>query len=463
MTTAVSPGVVRKWPRRAVLLGLVVAVIVAAVGVGWRAWHRTMPPALPEINLEGADPEVVSTLQAARRHVRENPTSVAAWGRLGRLLRASDYREAAVACFAEARRLDPRSASWPYLQGEALAQRDPEAALPHLERAEALCGGGPESVAVQMRLAGVHMAMGHYEEAESHLRRAEKTDPENLLAQLRLGLVAYARGDLASSRDHLLRCRESPFTRQKACAQLAAVYERLGDAADAGEYSKRAAAAAPDRNWPDPFLIEITALAVGRGNRLREVEQLESQKRYAEAVARLRELLAEDPSDQGYVGLGKNLAQLGHSTAAEEALRTALRLSPDNVLAYYYLSQLAWARGEQRRQQQPSDPEALADFRAAADYAGRALARKQDHALARMILGRSLKRLDKAEEAMAALREAVRCGPELSETHLALGELLAESGQEPEARSQLEQAVQLADPDDSRPRAALERLGRKKP
>jgi cytochrome c-type biogenesis protein CcmH/NrfG len=70
----------------------------------------------------------------------------------------------------------------------------------------------------------------------------------------------------------------------------------------------------------------------------------------------------------------------------------------------------------------------------------------------------AVKSLGERDEALASLRTAVRCDPELPEPHLYLGEMLLEDGHTGEAREHLEQAVQLAGPDDPRPRAALERL-----
>jgi tetratricopeptide (TPR) repeat protein len=444
---------------RRVVLVLAGAALAAALGWGgWCAWRRHTAPAPPDVLLREEDPELAAAVEAARQQVRRRPGSAAAWGDLGGLLRAADYREQAADCFAQAERLAPQDPRWPYLRGEALQQLDPDAALPHLERAVALYrDGDARGVVPRLRLAEVLLARGRSDDAEARLNQARALEPNNLSVLLDLALAAYARDDLEASRALLLRCQHSAFTRRRAAAQLALVSERLGDARAAADYSRRAAALPPDAHWVDPLLAESPGAHLGRPSRLRAVEQLEAQGRLAEAVQMLGEIVAESPDPQAYVGLGKDLAQLGRSREAEEALRTAVELAPDNVQAYYLLSKMKWMEAE-RRWQEGDRAGARDQFRTAADYARQALARKPDHALALLFLGLSQKYLDQRDEALESFRLAVECAPELPDPHLYYGEALAEAGRQAEARTQLEQAVHLARADDPRPREALARL-----
>ena len=50
---------------------------------------------------------IVAALAQARAAVQESPRSAAAWGRLGMVLAAHDFRAEANACLAQAERLDP--------------------------------------------------------------------------------------------------------------------------------------------------------------------------------------------------------------------------------------------------------------------------------------------------------------------------------------------------------------------
>jgi tetratricopeptide (TPR) repeat protein len=454
MTT--SPDVSRSAavrPRRWVLL---VAILAggAALGVfGWR-WYTAPQP--PVIDLSGADPAIARAVDAALAKVREQPRSLEAWAHLGQLLRASNYLEAAVLCFAQAERLDPRNPRWPHLQGEGLLLRgDSDAALPHLQRAAARYEGEYQNeLAPRLLLAEVLLAGGRYDEAEEQLRRAHEVDESHPAIPLGLGLAAYARDDFGSSQKYLERAQHGVATRQRACARLAALYARQGDAAKAAQYERRARTLPPDPGWIDPYVMECLRRAVGKPSRFRYVEGLEAQGRAGEAAQMLREMLAEGPDYRVYVGLGKNLIQAGDLDGAEEALREAIKMTPDNVQAYYFLSKLFWARAEQ--QAYKNETRNLYDRAAAA--ARKALAQKPDHALAHVLLGLSLRRLGLREEGLASLRTAVQCGPDLPDPHLYLGEALADEGQESEARRHLDLALELARPDDPRPRAALDRL-----
>jgi tetratricopeptide (TPR) repeat protein len=422
-------------------------------------WRRQAAPVPPEIPVTGTDPELIRAIEAARSRVRQNP-SADAWGDLGKLFRGCKFVEQAAACFAEAERLAPADARWPYLRGEAIQVCDPDAALPHLRHAVDLADRGTDAAGgpMRLRLAEVLLAGGQYDAAEGALRRALADDPEDPNVHLGLGLLAGARGDLDESLAHLLRCLDSPFTQRRACAQMAVLAQRLGDPAAAEEYSRRARALPPDVPPADPLTAVSIRALTGKQARFTFVDHLKNQRRYAEAVFLLQQMAAEDPDYRVYVALGENLAQVGRWQDAERALRLALDEAPDNVHANYFLGKIQFARAEQLWNQPDGPDQAVAQFRAAADRARQALAGKPDDRGAYLLLGRSLQYLGERPQALDALRRAVECGPENPDVHLYLGQALAEEGRENEARAELEQAAALAGPDDPRPREALEQL-----
>jgi tetratricopeptide (TPR) repeat protein len=452
----------RRRRRLVFLVCLVPCLLVLLLGLGWYGWRRYAAPAPPEVPSSDDNPELAEAVAAARRQVSREPYSAAAWGRLGEILRAAEYRDQAAVSFAQAARLAPKDFRWPYLQGEALQQRDPDAALPPLRRAVERCGpDDADALFPRLRLGEVLLAKGDYDDADAQLRSALQADQDNASVHLDLGLLASERGDLEGALEHLLRpqvAQHSLFTRKKACARLAEVYQRLGDTAAAARYSKQAADLPPDAHWIDPILMEVLRLAVGWPARFRDVERLEVQGNYREAVDQLQEMLAQSPDYRTYVALGKNLGKLGDYRGAEQALRTAIQLAPDNAQAHYRLGMLSWVQARAGWEAGTDRDKALARFRDAAASARLALAQKPDYAEAHMILGDSLVHLGERAAGLAELRQAVQCGPDLADVHFYLGEALAADGQEAEARRQLEQAVQLAGPGNPRPRQALERL-----
>jgi Flp pilus assembly protein TadD len=455
----VNPQRATSRRARLVLGVLLLGVVAGLAGLGWYAWRRYHAPLLPDIPLDGADAAVAEAVQDAREQVRRSPYSAEAWGKLGTVLRASGYLAQAAVCFGQAGALDPRNPRWPYLQGEALLMRgDADAALPPLRRAAELpTPDDGDPLAPPLRLAEALLAAGQPDEAEAALRRAQEAEPDHPAVQLDLGILAYQRDDLKASRAQLERCQHSPFTQKRACAQLAVVCGRLGDPAAAQEFARRAAALPPDAHWTDPWVRECLRQAPGKPGRFRYIEGLEANGRYADAVQELRRLQQEGPDYRVLVGLGKDLAQTGDFTGAQQALRDALHLSSESVQAHYYLAKILWARAEKKWE--AGDREgARALYQAAAEEAGRALKSKPDHAEAHMILGLCQERLGRRANALASLRTAVACGPELADPSLHLGELLAADGRTDEARAHLEHALRLARPDDRRPREALERL-----
>jgi tetratricopeptide (TPR) repeat protein len=438
------------------LIVLVAAAMVSASS--WYAWRHHTAPVPPEIAPADVEPALGELIQAARDKVQHQPYSATAWGELGKLFRECNLSERAATCFAQAEQLEPAEPRWPYLQGEALLTSDPDGALPHFLRAAQRCDQvDADNIAPALRLAELLLTKGDYGEAEVWLRRARQIEPDNPTVLLNFGFLAYARDDLKTSRQYLQICQHSPFTQQRACAQLAAICQRQNDATKATEYSTRAHTLPKDLPWPDPFRSLSPRTLVGKQARFEYLDRLHNQKRHAEAVQLLREMEADGPDYRVWVGLGKNLAELGQLSEAAEVLGKAIQLASENAGAYYYRSKVSWALAEQQWQH-GDQARAKELFHAAVADARQAIAHKPDHALAYTILGRSLERLGQHREALAALRQAVQCGPDLAEPALHLGEMLAADGQTVEARHYLERALQLAGPDDPRPRLALDRL-----
>jgi len=508
MTTAISgpppagggPGPGGSAPavrrlRRLLLVALLVAGTALAAGLGWYGWRWLAAPAPPVVNLDDADPVVAAAVRAAQQNIRKDPYSVAAWGALGKLLRASGYLPDAAACFDQAGRLDPADPRWPYLAGEALAQRDPEAALARLRRAVELCDrSGEENLAPRLRLAELLLARGPagQAEAEAVLRRALEVDRNDPSVYLDLGLLAYERDDLKEARCDLERCQSSPHTHQRACGRLEEVCRRLRDARAAADYARKAAAGGADSHWADPWLADALQQGVGVVDCFRRVDALEAQGRTGliQAVEVLHETAEKSPDYRVYVALGKDLALLG-DPAAEDALRQAVRLAPDKAQAHFYLSKVLWARGEQRRK--GGDAEAARkDYEESAGEARLALARQPDDGPTHTFLGLALKGLGRRGDAAAAFRAAAACGGGDAEPYLFLGELLAEDIRAApalraaaacggdagpyvflaellaedvragEARAALGEAVRLSAPTDARARDALARLDKPK-
>jgi tetratricopeptide (TPR) repeat protein len=405
-------------------------------------------PIPPEAMSDNLEPAVVAAVRSARDHVLREPRSAKAWGELGEVFLANELEAESRPCFAEAERLDPGDPRWPYFQaGPLLNQGEREAALPQLLRAVERCSDKDDgAAAVRLLLAEALMTLGRFDEAGAPIRHILDRWPQDDRANFDAGRLATLRQDWETARVHLLRCLGSPFTRQSASAQLAAVYERLGDSAEADQFRARADRLPKDLPWEDPFVNEYLLLSAKKRNRLRRAESLQAAGHYPEAVAVVRPMTSEYPDDYlPSLLLGQCLAQMRDYPGGELALRQALRLAPDKVQTHYYLALLLFEEGEEvSKQGDEKRQRAEALFREAEASARQALALKPDYGFAHMALGLSLKHLGRRSEALTALRQAVRCNPEFADLHLRLAELLAEEGQNDEARSDFEQALRLA-------------------
>jgi tetratricopeptide (TPR) repeat protein len=439
--------------RRFVLA--VVALLVAGGVAGglWWWWprggrqQRVEPPV---IDLEGEnDPVLARAVESARAKVLREPASAEAWGWLGKTLLANGFGEDSRACFAEASRLDPADARWPYLRGVAQQAVSLDAALPYFEEAVKRVGrGGPAASAVRLRCAEALMRKGETAEARTVLRDVLELEPDNLSALLALGILAMDANDLDTASLHLLRCADSPLTRQRATTRLAALAARQGDTAAAERYRKQARQYPRDPEGPDPYTKEYKDLLVGRRARLLRAEGLLGSGAVEEAAQILQPLAeAEDAEPEAQVKLGMAWAMLGRYREAEAVLRRDLARGHDQAQAHYFLCVALFHQAEQSG--------ARAGFEEAAGEARLALARKPDHAFAHLYLGLALRKLEKLQEAMPELEQAVRFSPEAADPHLHLGQALLEAGRKEEGFAHLEKAVELAADTDLRPREAL--------
>jgi tetratricopeptide (TPR) repeat protein len=417
---------------RTLLLLAAAFVSLAAAAAGY-LWYRQSsagdPP--PAIDLTGADPEVARAVEAARAAAAQSPRSAAAWGRLGMVLAAHDYRREAEPCLARAEQLDPREPRWPYLRGLALLQGNPEAAIPPLGRAADLCPDGPETPRLQ--LGEALLALGRLDEAEPLFEHTLRGSPQHPRAHLALARIALARDRPDEALEHLGPAAGHPGTRKAAQLLLAEVQQRRQDAAAADRARALAGRLPDDPPWPDPFVEEMMQLQQGRQARLARADRLLEQDRVPEAVALLRETAGEYP-DAAWVwlALGRAYVQRGDVPAAEPAFRRALALEPDLIEGHFYLGVALFGRDDAAG--------AAASFR-------RATQLKPDYAVAHYNLGQCLLRIGDRAGAREAFATAVRCKPHYAEAHTNLGKLLKEDGRYPEALAHLREAVRLSPAD----------------
>jgi tetratricopeptide (TPR) repeat protein len=450
-----SAGTTASPTRRGRGLALAVGAGLLAAAGGAAAWYfgRTPAPTPPAVSTEGVDPAVAAAIDRARQEVLARPRNAAAWGELGQALRAYGWKPEAVRCFAEAERLDPQDARWPYLTGvmNLLTADDP---VPPLRRAVAR--GHPEPAyrdAARLRLAEALLDARALDEAEELFREAlDPNSPQGVRAAYGLGVVAAARGDVKAAAARFGPIAADPHVRKKVAAQMARLARRAGDEAAAARHERDAARPPEDQPWPDPFVSEYRR-GEGRKARTDRADSLAARGRVNEAIQAYRELAGEFPDGQSYLTLGTVLVRAGRYAEAAPALRESLRFAPDQPQALTFLA-VARFREAESQADRALARELLLE---AVEHATRAGELKPDAALAHLTRGQALARLGQPAAA-DALRRAIAASPELAEAHLSLGEVLAGAGRADEAVRELRLAEQLADPGDDRAKQALARV-----
>jgi tetratricopeptide (TPR) repeat protein len=434
--------------NRKLLIGS--ALVVLGAAAAWWGWHWHTTPVPPHVALEGVDEEMADLVRQGLDEVRRQPRSAESWGKLGMILAANSFDEPAAVCFVHAERFDPRSPRWPALHGIVLLGRDGPAGILLLKQALALRPGPADRAAILSRLAHVLVEDGQLDDAEARVNELRSLEGDSGRVHFGLALVARARDDRAGAREHLNLLTDDPYARKQALTLLASLSR------DDPALWQQASQLPPDLNWPSPFEDDMRSFKVDRMKRIAQYWDLSRQGRQDEAFDFLQRLAAQAPDEGICFILGFELYKANRFDEAADALQTALRFNVGNVKAQLFLGAALLQRGEKLLRDGRDSEAALDLFRQAIACEDRTLKLQSDSGQAHLIRGRALKYLGRTEEATQALRQALLYQPEFAEIHLTLGELLAEAGQLDEGLAHLENAVRVAGPDSTRPRAALD-------
>src|SRR5260370_29859072 len=133
-------------------IGAAILLLAVSVAGGWW-WLRRPAPVVPPLPGAIEDPEVRGAVERARQKVLDMRNEAAAWGVLGMTLEAHLYEVEADRCFAEAARLDPADARWPYFRGLYALQNDPDHAVPLLRQAASKQSSPETASLIRLRLA----------------------------------------------------------------------------------------------------------------------------------------------------------------------------------------------------------------------------------------------------------------------------------------------------------------------
>ncbi len=420
---------------RAVLGALALTTWLAACGTGPGPESEVGEAVdVPLPDMTDMEPQVEERLRETRAAVVAEPGSAEAWGRFGMVTHAHELWAEALVAYAQAGRLDPGDARWPYYLGDVLSVvgTDLEAAARAFRRALEL---RPGYAPAHMRLGRVLLADDRAAAAAAELERALELEPDLQPARVTLAQIRLSEGDLEASEAMLEEVLEHQPRHAQALSTLGQVYMRQGRRDEARAVAERARSAAIYNLFDDPMMAPVVAEGVSsvlvweRAKAFLDNGDYEQARRGLEQVVRLRPADA-DVHQQLATAYG-NLGELGRT---RRHLERTVALASDRPGAWMQLATVQLEQG---------------DAAAAIASLERLLELAPEDPDARWLLGRARVRAGDLEGGLATFERAAAAGVEVPVwAHNEWGSALAQSGRPDDALEQFRAAL-AADPDDA--------------
>jgi tetratricopeptide (TPR) repeat protein len=346
VAVALRPRNVEAWSGYTVMLEKQGRVEEAAAGSrravelepnSCSAWMARAGALTMSGDLDGASQARRRAIELLREQVAKDPEDDEAWVCLGINLERAGERQAAVEANREAARLAPHNA-WARHNVGALLRKagKPAEALPWLEEAARLA---PDSAYILGTLGLARADAGDGPGAEGALRRAVEMQPYYLPAYGTLADVLGRRGDRAGSqaalRTGLRMCGEvlQKYPKNFRAEFLTGYYLwKVGDLAESVKHTRKAIES-------DPSNADAYAnLSIALHNLGLLDEAVEASRQGARRA---------EPSALVFNDLAFDLVEKGDSLdEADQAIRRALAIDPDNDLATLTQAEVLRARGK---------------------------------------------------------------------------------------------------------------------
>jgi tetratricopeptide (TPR) repeat protein len=417
--------IARLKPSRYTVVALWLAVIAC------RAPARPTLHAASLPDLSRAAQSVQSQLRGqynALTRVTANPKAspgelADAYGAMGMLLMAAEYREAAEPYLLNAEALAPDAFKWRYYLAHLYrAAGDSAKSQAELERVIQL---QPRNVSALVWLGETFLDQGRPEAAQPLFERALADDPQSIAALVGLGRAALSRSDYVHAVDRLERALALDSRAGPIHYQLAMAYRGLGqqDKADAHLRLRVPGTIRPS----DPLMAELeTILESPVAYEVRGAKALE-ERDFTAAVKYFRKGIDLAPGEPAlHHKLGTALYLSGDPQGGANEFAEALRLSPAFAKPHYSLGVMLAADGR--------TADALAHLNAAvrADPA---------YVEARVRLAEVLRRSGRASESLSQYAEATALDPRARDAAFGYVLVLVDLHRYREARDRLQEGV----------------------
>jgi len=300
---------------------------------------RVDPPVLKQIRAsQAALAAAISQADASRARRAE------AFGGLGEVYEAYDFDDAALACYANATRLDPQSFRWSYYLGYLHQSKgNAEMAMRDYQHALSI---KPTNNPTLLRLGSVELTLNHPDAAKHWFTKAMAQRNPSAAALVGLGKVALVEHQYRVAVKNLTLALTREPKASSIHYQLAMAYRGLGDLPHMQEQLQARGDVEP--TIADPLLDDINALKQSRSELLNRAGAAMHESRFADAIALYRQLVRLDPSEPiAYKYLAIALARSGKSDEALKEYAHALQLDPSNAGVYCDIGALLIEAGRQ--------------------------------------------------------------------------------------------------------------------
>lgn len=379
------------------------------------------PITLPDVSAAAAP--VQQQILDQYSSLQRNPSSADAYGSLGRLLLATEFYDAAAACFVDAQTLAPQDMRWPYYLAHVERLRNqPTKAAALFERALTL---QPDHVPSLVWLGAMQLIAGNTDAADAALTKALALQPRDAAALYHAGRVALAKHDYPLAIDRLNAALTAAPAASGIHYPLSLAYRGAGDIRHAD--AQLTLRGTVDPVPADPLMQQVSAvLQNASAFEVRGADALGKQQ-WPEAIAALRHALQLSPDNAfTHLNLGTALFENGDPSGALAEFRDAVRLSPGLAKAHYGIGVVTEAAGR--------DAEALEAFAAAVKS-------DPDYAEARLSFGDALRRSGRDADALPQYEAVIRISPSASPAYFGYAMALVHAKRWTEARAALDRAV----------------------
>ena len=349
----------------------------------------------------------------------------AAYGEMGTLLMAAEYREAAEHCFLNAQALVPTDARWPYYLAH-LYKETGEAAksVEAFERALRL---QPEDLPTLVWLGSAYLDQGRPAQAEPLFTKALSLQPRSVPVLFGLGRVALAKQEYSRAVDYLEQALSLDPKAAVIHYPLAMAYRGMGNLEKAEAHLQRRGTG--EIRPPDPLMQRMAALLESPvAYEVRGAQALD-QAQWAQAAEYFRkgiELAPNEPSLRHK--LGTALAMNGDAHGAVEQFEDVTRRWPKFAKAQYSLGVILAANGRYR--------EAIEHFAAA-------VRSEPAYVEAELQWAEALRSSGRFEESLPHYEQAMKLDPRIAEARLGCAMALAALKRYPEARARLTEGEKI--------------------